>query len=259
MSRLMSPFAVLLLCCLLISPVTAQEDQHTVAFDGIRLTYPSSLFAGLQIEPIPAVPYSETVLFAETHPAHLRFSALDFADGLSYQLPYPLVSPQILFYPVSALRDFGYEFAAQYDALAALLSERPSLDTAAALPFLPWTNAAQVLRARPQYIEMEGGSGLRYLTFYAQGIEPLTDQAIFYTFQGIVADGAYYVSAIFPIKTSVFPEQIDPATLDMDALASGYAAYLTESLTQIESLADADFYPALTTLDGLIASIAVQE
>ena len=57
------------------------------------------------------------------------------------------------------------------------------------LPMLPVVPAAQVFRAQAQYVDLPGLSGIRYLTYYSQGISPLTATDILYVFQGLSADG----------------------------------------------------------------------
>ena len=257
---------VLYLAAFVLLPAAAQDPVRTISYDQIRFSYPASLFDSLQIETLDAVPYTQDRMFAETYPQHVRFSLLNYADGAAFELPYPFLAPQILVYRTEAIREFGEEFADQYDVLAALLDERPDLSAyvgASAmqpetrLPFLPWVNSAQILRSHPEYVELDGGAGIRYLTVYSQGIGPLTDRQVFYTFQGIVADGAAYVSAVLPVKTGLWPEEADLTGIDMDAFSADYGQYLTDAVAQLGALSDEAFTPSLTMLDALAASITV--
>jgi hypothetical protein len=258
---------ILLLTGLLIVPVTAQDEIHHVSYDQIRFSYPASLFDTLQAESIDAVPYSADIMFAETYPQHVRFSFLNYADGAAFELPYPFLAPQVLVYHTDAIREFGEDFAVQYEELSALLNERPDLSAYAAasvtqpetrLPFLPWVNSAQILRSKPEYVELEGGAGIRYLTVYSQGIGPLTDRQVFYTFQGIVADGTIYVSAILPVKSGLWPEVADMTGVDMDAFSENYGQYLKDAAVQLGALENDAFTPCLSVLDALVGSIVVE-
>src|SRR5690606_24028253 len=103
--------------------------------------------------------------------------------------------------------DFPYGFGLELDRLLAVTIRYPELDLATyselysttdelLLPMLPAIPASQVFRIQPTLVDFEGGRGVRYLTYYTQAPSPITDRDIFYTFQGVTDDGAYYISAI---------------------------------------------------------------
>lgn len=257
---------VLLVISLLSAPISAQDDNHSVVYDHIGFTYPAYLVSRIQIETVTGVPYSENIIVAETYPEHVRFSFGDYLGDGQFRLPYPFEAPQILVYATGSIREFGYDYLDQLTALESLLRERPDLSTYTGaavrlpevrLPFLPTINSAQVLRSHPQYVEIPGvGSGIRYVTYYSQESAPISDREIFYTFQGVMAGGNYYVSAILPVKTGVLPGTIDTTGIDWDTFASRYSdTYLPQTFAQIDSLTDDDFTPPLHVLDAVIQSI----
>ncbi len=262
---------MLIVLSILSTPIAAQGDSHTVRYDNIRFSFPSSLATGIQVETIEANPLTlpEEQFWYAHYPEHIRFSFLNYLDGSEFRLPYLIAGPQILVYSTDSMREFGYDFVDQPNALESLLRERPDLSayvgTSARppeirLPFLPWVNSGQMLRSHPQYVEIAGvGSGIRYVTRHSQEADHLTDRQIFYTFQGIMADGAYYVSAIFPVKTGVLPEEVDTSDIDWNEFAANYSDhYLPQAFAQINSLPDEAFNPSLNTLDTLIQSIAFE-
>ena len=63
-------------------------------------------------------------------------------------------------------------------------------------------NAAQLVHSRTSYLELPGAKGVRFLTAYATDPMPITAEDLFYTFQGVTNDGAYYISAFFPLDFS---------------------------------------------------------
>ena len=254
--------------------LVAQDDVHTVVFDNLSFSFPASLATGLQIETKEANPLlqPDEQFWVATYPEHIRFSFMNYLDGNRFRLPllqdaYPDTA-QIFVYTTESLREFGYEFLEQHTALDTLLRARLDLSAYVGatvrlpevrLPFLPWVNSHQVLRSHPQHIELDGGgSGVRYLTYYSQEAGHLTDQQLFYTFQGLLAEDAVYVSAVFPVKSAVLPEEVDTSGLDWNEFAAHYNAYLTETFAQIDSLPDEAFNPGLNTLDQLVASISME-
>src|SRR5690606_9659844 len=106
----------------------------------------------------------------------------------------------------------------------------------------------QVIRAHAQYLDTGSLSGVSYITVYRQDVSPFVSNEFFYTFQGVSADGLFYVSARMPLTVSDFPSQI-PADFDMDEFAAGFNDYLTESVTTLNAAAPEAFSPALGNLD----------
>jgi hypothetical protein len=86
------------------------------------------------------------------------------------------------------------------------------------------------------------------------------DQQVFYTFQGVTDDGQFYVSALFPVQTGIFPTEApacprcgepgyDPSV--------EWRTVLAGQLDQLNAQAAADFAPSLPVLDALIESIQI--
>lgn len=73
------------------------------------------------------------------------------------------------------------------------------------LPFLPLFNAHQVMHTSLQYLDFKNGTGLRYLTWFSQGIMPINNYELIYTNQGLTSDGKYYVAAVLPVTHPNLP------------------------------------------------------
>jgi hypothetical protein len=98
---------------------------------------------------------------------------------------------------------------------------------------------------------------VRFITFYAQGIGPITNDALFYTFEGMTTDGKYVVSVQFPVKASILPDSFDPTTFDYNQFMATYADYMATTVNDLDLLQSQDYTPNLDTLDALIQSIQV--
>ena len=103
---------------------------------------------------------------------------------------------------------------------------------------------------------------MRYLSYFSQGPNPVLDQQVFYTFQGLTDDGQFYVAAFFPVQTGIFPS--DPP----DCSKCGEPNYdpfvewetiMAEQLNQLNSQAEDDFAPSLIVLDDTIKSIQISQ
>jgi len=250
------------------------QTAEIQAFDqSISISYEPSLATSVEPSTVPAVLPDNQSLFSGWHPDYARIRFLGFPADSAYQLPFidrENNIPQIMVFLTKDFSGFGDEhpqgFVNQLHSLTELLKtgvspdqcDKPLSDYESALPFLPWVNMKQTFCAQPQIIEFAGGKGIRYVTYYAQSPEPVLEQRVFYTFQGVTNDGVFYVSALFPIKTGIFPKEPLPCPKCGDPNYNPFPewnALLTEQLTQLNAQSEADFEPSLKTLDEVIKSI----
>lgn len=128
------------------------------------------------------------------------------------------------------------------------------------LPFLPGLNAAQMFHAQYRVLPFGNGSGIRYLTLLAQYYAPINNYELIYTYQGATSDGKYWLSAILPVNNPTLPDNADnpPGGQTWDQFTHGYATYIADLTTMLDSQPSGNFTPNLTLLDTLIASITIQ-
>ena len=118
--------------------------------------------------------------------------------------------------------------------------------------------------AQAQPINFKNGHGVRQLTQVLTNFAPITNEEVFYYYQGITTDGEYFVSAIFHVNATFLvsngsPDAVTPADgvpfgngTDLD-----FPAYLS-AVTKKLNDAPADSYtPSLLILDRLIESIQI--
>jgi hypothetical protein len=211
----------------------------------------------------PAVRYNPAVPPAlNGEPAHLRFTfddqPLTFGSGMD------LSAPQLLIYPVEPYREM-YQIAGigdldeRINRLQGLLQDR-SDSIEGDLPVLPDIGATQVFTAQVKYLAFAGGSGIRFISHYAQDAGPILNSQIFYTFQGLTDDRNYYVAYFHPLETSILPDNYEDsaAAEDEAAFAQNYEAYLQETAQALAEAAPADYSPDLSQLDNLIESLQLR-
>lgn len=240
-----------------ITPAALVPGQVTFDYE------PASTAAyGVLMPPTPYDPDTLPALNGE--PQHVAFffepvETMEVLDPRQMQLRiYPLEEYQAIY------ADTGLEgeVAGRITALRELLDNRPDGSDIGDLPILPDQGAPQVTHARVAYLDFggsatkagvgPGGSGVRFVTFYSHAADPLTNDRIFYTFQGLTNDGRFWISFFAPVTTPVLPDTYEDA--DIDAVTEDYEAYLTETLAALE---DATFTPELSTLDTVILSLQI--
>ena len=246
---------------LLAAPVFAQDTTNTASMNGLGVSFPSSFATS-----IVGVPFAGDAL-DNMYPGGPQPAYTDLMFFTEPPAPQSLLEHGgVRMVHVADAAD--YEFTqGQIDALAALLAERPDLTefmksadnlSEITLPFLPTFPAAQVLRARAEYVETPELNGIVYVTAYRQDASPLLASEFLYTFQGLTPDGITYVAAVFPVTAPDFPAEF-PADFDYDAFIAGINDYFAESIATLNAADGEAFVPALSTLDGIIQSITVGE
>jgi|WetSurMetagenome_2_1015567.scaffolds.fasta_scaffold12985_1 hypothetical protein len=169
------------------------------------------------------------------------------------------IQPQIFIYPVADLAAANKRMGEAAADLQALLQSRQPGEQIPYLPLL--ASAKEVLIARVDYLDFQGGSGVRFLTQAGNGLAPVNNSALVYTFQGLTSDGKYYVSAVLPVTHPALGAETIPDEEMINAITADqgyYASYLAERTAWLEAQSEASFTPDLDSLDALIRSIEVR-
>jgi len=237
-------------------PEATSEPTDTptpdVVYEGISFSYDASLAADVRAETISAEGAGQDGPWWLPVPEHVQFTFT------GYVLSDTRHESQIFIYPAAEF-EAANEFAAGIIAdLRQLLADKPSA-APDGLPFLPLWNAAQLMRSNIHYLDFPNGTGVRFLTQYAQDIWPINNNGLFYTFQGLTHDGEYYLSAIFPVSNPILPA--DGSEIpggDYEAFESNYDEYLRDIEQQLSAQTVSSFTPDLSVLDAMIQSILVE-
>jgi hypothetical protein len=251
---------IILLLALVVVPVLAQEDAaNTLSFNGFSFSFDPALAANVNMTQLPGDPVeSAGPGFSDAaNTQFILYQPGDFDDSL---------------FDTGGVRLYRMADIAQYDFLLAevervqgLLDERPELSefepaindpSVGGLPYMPILTHGQTLTARAQYVETSAVTGISYLTNVSAALEPFTRRSFFYTFQGISADGEYYITVTIILDTALFDEALegfDPAKFQEE-----WPTYLAESITTLNEAEPADFSPSLDLIDALVKSIAFE-
>lgn len=196
------------------------------------------------------------------YPTHLRFYF--YSDSASTPPTRVVWQPQLRIYPVKDYRlSYGTDSLEQVntptyminqtiDLLKDYLAVRPYPipDT---IPFLPPMHDAQVFKSQIKYLDFSGGSGIRFITQHALG-GPISNQDIFYTFQGLTADGQYYIALFYPVSTPALASIAEDQALETP---EDYRRHVEETTQRLDALSSGNFTPDLSLLDELIESLQI--
>lgn len=229
-----------------------------VFFKPLSLILPTGLSSGISGTDFPRVEGDDHPYW-ELTPGHTEV----YLEG--YTLQEKFHQPQIYIYPAL---DYATLFPGAFESMHRLRNAMNVSNASISvdqLPAVPFFNAAQVFASNIQSITFQNGSGIRFLTEYAQYAASANNQDLFYHFQGFSNDGEYYIIAILPITMPMLAETSDggapvpAAGIPYTYFAEGgnfdaesYYAAVTDLLN---GTAPDAFSPTLSQLDALIQSM----
>jgi hypothetical protein len=202
----------------------------------------------------------ENVAPWEVTPGHIQLQL----EG--YILQNKFQQAQIYVYPAQAYAEM---FPAAFESIHRLdnilyVPGGPTLNDQ--LPAVPFFNAAQVFASKIQVISFQNGQGVRFLTEYAQFPAPANNHDLFYHFQGVTRDGAYYIVAILPISNPMLAETSDAGAPlptggvpypDMADPSTDMQLYYTSVIDVLNATPLEAFTPSINQLDQLIQSMRI--
>ena len=211
----------------------------------------SAVADNVTIETIPAVSASPELPWTEIGPEYHLLTLQ------GYPVTGNLHKPQVFIYPVSELASANETMAKAATDLQTVLQTH---QIGATLPFLPLYNEVQGMNAQVQPLDFIHGNGIRYLTQYNQGPEPINNTELIYTFQGLTSDGNYYVAAVLPVTNPELQNGSEMSAEYVTALSDNpgyYQEYLSSTVSMLNKQPAASFTPSLDKLDALIRSLNV--
>lgn len=229
----------------------AGENTGRSLFEGISFSLPQSLASWASGESVAAVAGGADAPWWAAAPQHSEIKLVWYPVEGSEQVP------RIIVYPVRDLAASNPEAATRIELLRQLL-QQPEIDAGAQLPFLPLINEGGPLHAQVKPLSFQGGRGVRYLAQHGQGPEPINNQELFYTFQGLTEDGAHYVAVILPIMHASLPDSA--ASLpeaERHAVLENFGQYIENTTQSLDAQTGDSFKPSLAELDALVQSISV--
>jgi hypothetical protein len=250
------------------APTAAPLNGIEMNLGGIYMILPPCLAANATGTLVPAAPYDEFNGPMEYYPENRKIAFLGYPLSGGFFEANGSDHGGLTIYPIA-------DFVAMNQAaispivtnMQILLADKPAAPQS--IPFLPVFNAAQVFNAQVKYLDFQNGQGVRFLTEYAQYYAPVNNDDLFYAYQGITADGKYWVSAILPINAAYLQAAYDsvnvpdggiPApALDDPNYGNAMEAYYIVMLDKLNTTPDASFTPGLDCLDQFIQSLQISD
>jgi uncharacterized protein YraI/heat shock protein HslJ len=139
------------------------------------------------------------------------------------------------------------------------LNDQPAPIPTEGMPVLPneQVTGYNDLSVQGRYFNFDLGYGVRFVGRFNQDPNPVTNDGLFYIFQGFSYDGNYFYAFFYPVSTGVLPNTAaDISDDEMARLNDDSTAYMAERAQALNTLAPADWDASLETLDSLVSSLA---
>ncbi len=230
---------------------TEQAALPDVSYEGISFSFDDGITVSVSSAIIPGQNMGEDYMPGETYPTYGEFRFNDYVIADHFH------TPAINIYPVAEYRSISAAASDVIDTLQWTLANHPSGGSLSNLPFLPIWNAAQMFSARVTYFNSQNGSGVRYLTMYGQAVYPVDNQNLFYTYQGLTDDGQYYIAAVLPVTNMGLPNDGATTVDDWYEFDQNWNAYIVGTLQWLNGQDANYFFPSLTSLDEMMASLRI--
>jgi len=200
-----------------------------------------------KVEIVPKDPYvkEEEVIDLNGSPMHVRIlfdgKQLKYGDN-SFNEPHLLIYPMadyVALFPKDRKTAFNKRIAVIKKIIAT-----KSTKGVQEIPVLPESDGHEFCHDQEKYLKFNqgAGSGVSYVTVYGNGDPPVNENDFFYSFQGLTADGKYYVAFYWPVKATGMPKDLP----------------LAKSEKYLQTLSRAKYSPSLDVLDKVVSSITIK-
>ncbi len=216
---------------------------------------PDFTFQGVSLHWVDQVAASAS---PENQPAMLEGPApmpafLDIQLG-GYSMPGGYFEPTVRVISVAEFSSVNSFAGEALDDLEALLTSQPA--DPEYIPIPDFWGAAQFLSCQEDYVRFQNGSGVRYVTQWGQAAYPVGFPQMFYSYQGLTDDGAYYLHVFFSVGHPSLP---DPDSVVQDqAFYDNFENYMDQAEAQLDGESPDSFQPSLYLLDNFVRKIRVE-
>jgi len=226
-----------------IHPTVTAVPEPDVVFQCLNFSYPNALASAVNGEVVSAQIDPENPW---SYPEHYLFLFAGYPLGDTYH------EPALRVYPADEFRAVNVLVSDRLDNLDAVLANQPPDPEVGVAHFF---NAGQFVKAQEAYLDFGSGSGVRFISQYGQAASPIGWPHLFYTYQGLTADGSYYVSAILPVSHPSLPHP-DDVTMDQE-FYDDFMNYAAQTSAQLDGEPADSFNPSLLLLDEMVSSLQV--
>jgi len=245
----------------------AVPSDQSVDFEGVSFTYDPRVFGDVKKEVVPESKLDDPSFRPDdVAPEHVLF---EFEYGREYNKARIAVYPLDKFDDVYAISPQMVESInkqiAELRKVLADLSFRPN----GQIPHLEFEDSSDDFYVKARDFDFPSGSGIIFVTHWNIENDLISNRNLIYRFEGITADGKFYVTAETPVSVAFLPDdspqEFEGYTYDnlFKESANSKAArarieeYRNSISTRLEKLNSNDYSPNLEKFEAIISSLKV--
>lgn len=148
---------------------------------------------------------------------------------------------------------------------------QPSLRFGGDIPFIPFRNGSQEFQAKVKLAKFANGKGIFFVTHWSTEVALVSNDHLYYVFEGLTDDGKHYVVAEMPVN-AVFLPQVYQDEFEgfkerdlydfyrKDTVAERkYRDYIASITNRLNALPGDEYQPALRHLEEIVSTLRIGE
>ncbi len=210
--------------------VHQNQDMVHASFMGVEFSYTDEIFGLLKETSVESAKAADP---EEALPERIEF--IFSRERGDY-------SSELIVLPIDQYGAISNNAKSQITQLRSILDGR-SYRPEKPLPILPMTNAVEKSRSAPNFVGFQNGNGISFFVLVDHDHNLMTDDLLFFIFQGLTDDAQFYVALFIPLAQVSTPKTIveDQDVLSMAANQIGLEAleeqwHLSDLIESVESL-----------------------
>ncbi len=247
-------------------PAQPIEEQQHIEFKGVKFTYDRTTFGSVTPSEVPEVRLVPDEKPDSVAPRHVTFR---FELNKRYNEAHLTIYPVSEFVDiVSAHGEYQRRTRQQFKELGSVLRDK-DLRFDGEIPFIPYREGGQEILAKVKLSDFQNGRGIFFVTHWAFEAGLISNELLYYVFEGLTHDGKHYVVAEMPVNVGFLPEtspeeyegfRIDDLYADYkdpNSLGKRHKHYRSTIASRLDALPAAEFRPDLRHLEDIISSLEI--
>lgn len=256
------------------TPEAIQAAHATdVSFGGVSFRYNPQIFGKV----VPSEIDEYLLKESDSHPDSVAPRHILFTFELAKQYN----AANLVVYPIADFpRMFGKNKESKkatvkaFEDLRKVLTNK-NLRFDGDIPFIPFRNGGQEFQAKVKLADFENGKGIFFVTHWSTEMALVSNDHLYYVFEGMTDDGKYYIIAEMPTNVAFLPalppddfegykekdlyDRIDPydRSKKNDAAEKRHELYISSITSRLEALPPDSYQPSLRHLEELISSLKI--
>ena len=239
-----------------------------IDFEGVKFKFNPWAFGKMKSEVVPAHRFVPEEKPDSVAPRHVTFT---FELRKRYNEAHVTVYPVKEFIEIMAAdKEEQRRTRQRFDDLRRVLQNK-DLRIDDEIPFIPFREGGQEILAKVKLAEFQDGKGIFFVTHWAFEAGLISNELLYYVFEGLTDDGRYYVVAEMPTYAPFLPmtsrDEFEGFTIqdlydsykNPENKGKSHNALRSSITGRLDAMEVTDYSPSLHHLEELISSLEIKK